>query len=236
MSNCPNCRALVEGAANYCVNCGSRLPVVCSNCGAANQPDSRFCHACGSGLGAIAPSPRPYVSLSCPRCHSTNEPDAIFCYSCGLPLEEFSGRPEGGTLESAAPAGFWIRLLGWLLDSILLAAVQLALLALLPGMSIEAYFAEESLWTRYDTILILVTAAYHTAGVSVFSTTVGKRALGLYVLRQDGSRVGPLRAFVRYAAYIPSSLFLGAGFLMIGFSSDKRGLHDRICGTVVVKK
>ena len=134
------------------------------------------------------------------------------------------------------PAGFWIRLLAWLIDSVLLGLLQLGLLALLPGTSIEAYYAEEASWTRYDTLIILVAAAYYTFGVSAFSTTVGKRVLGLYVLQKDGSKPGPFRAFARYLSYIPSALIFGIGYLMIGFNSDKRGLHDHICGTIVVKK
>jgi len=33
-----------------------------------------------------------------------------------------------------------------------------------------------------------------------------------------------------------SALILCIGFIMIGFDDQKRGLHDRIAGTLVVKK
>ncbi len=237
MINCPNCGASGEAGANYCVRCGRRLPTVCPNCGAANLVDSRFCHSCGTGLGTGAPTAFPSpLAVSCPRCHADNEPGATFCYSCGLPLDEFGGSKERPTTAEGTPAGFWIRLLAWLIDSIVLLTVQMALLTILPGTSIEAYFLDESLWTWYDSFMALVGVAYYTVGVSVFSTTVGKRVLGLYVMRSDGSKITPLRAFARYVAYIPSALFLGVGYLMIGFSSDKRGLHDHLCDTVVVKR
>jgi uncharacterized RDD family membrane protein YckC len=32
-----------------------------------------------------------------------------------------------------------------------------------------------------------------------------------------------------------SGLIFGIGYLMIAFSSEKRGLHDNIAGTVVIK-
>ena len=81
----------------------------------------------------------------------------------------------------------------------------------------------------------LIVILYYTIGVSVYSTTVGKRVLGLYVLRPDGSKLGPGRALARYFATILSGLVLFIGYLMIAFSDNKRGLHDEICDTVVVR-
>ena len=70
----------------------------------------------------------------------------------------------------------------------------------------------------------------------MWATTIGKRAVGLYVLRPDGSKLGPGRAFARYWAPILSALILFIGFLMVAFREDKRALHDLICDTVVVKR
>ena len=91
------------------------------------------------------------------------------------------------------------------------------------------------MWT-FNEISFFLAIAYYTLGVSLFSTTIGKRLLGLYVLRRDGSKISLPRAFYRYLAYIPSYLLLCIGFLMIGIRRDKRGLHDRICDTVVIKR
>ena len=241
MSNCPNCGAMAEGAANFCVSCGSRMPLICSGCGADNHSESRFCHSCGSELAtpAVTAAPPP-SSVSCPRCTAVNDARTTFCYSCGLPLDEFGGVP-GPTAKVAVaaegtPAGFWIRLLAWFIDTVVLVMVQLALLAALPGTSIEAYYSDDAFWTRADGIMAIVGAFYYTVGVSVFSTTIGKRALGLYVIRRDGTRVSGLRAFGRHLASGVSALVLGVGYLMIAFSSDKRGLHDHISDTVVVKR
>ena len=87
-----------------------------------------------------------------------------------------------------------------------------------------------------DLAALILGALYYTVGVAVWSTTVGKRALGLYVLRPDGAKAGFGRALARYFAGILSMLLVGIGYLMIGFRSDKRGLHDLICDTVVARK
>ena len=235
MSNCPNCGVASDGAANYCVRCGSRMGSGCPSCGVVNRAESLYCHACGSALAAAALSP-PSVSIACPRCSSANAPGTTFCYSCGLPLEEFGGLARPTVVAAGVPAGFWIRLLAWLIDTVVLAGVHLILLTIMPGTSIELYYADESFWTTADSIMIILSAIYYTVGVSVFSTTVGKRVLGLYVLRRDGTKVNGLRAFARHVASGISELLLFVGYLMIGFSQDKRGLHDHICDTVVVKK
>ena len=236
ISNCPNCGTAAEGAANFCVRCGGRLPTGCPSCGASNQHDSLFCHSCGSALAVSAPPrPRP-AAVSCPRCNSVNEAGTTFCYSCGLPLEEFGGVSSRGIVAEGTPAGFWIRLLAWLIDASVLVSFQLLMLTLLPTTSIESYYSDDSVWVQADTIMTIVGALYYTIGVSVFATTVGKRVLGLYVLRRDGSKVSGLRAFGRHLASGISALALGLGYVMIGFSNDKRGLHDHICDTVVVKR
>ena len=211
----------------------------CPSCGAVNRADSLYCHACGGALNVVAPMPPP-AFISCPRCRSSNAPGTTFCFSCGLPLEVFGGRPPlqvaGESALAGTPAGFWIRLLAWIIDSIVLVMVQLVLLTVMPGTSIEAYYTAETLWTTADSVMTLLSAVYYTVGVSVFSTTVGKRVLGMYVLRKDGSKVSGLRALARHVASGLSALLLFIGYLMIGFSSDKRGLHDHICDTVVVRK
>ena len=241
MINCPNCGGQSEASANYCVQCGNRMPAACPNCGAANRAESLYCHACGTRLGSAAPAPPP-LPVTCPRCQASNGAGTAFCYSCGYPLDEPGAAqfPHPGPRPAptvGVPAGFWIRLLAWFIDSLLLVAVQLLLLTLLPGISVESYYSDaDSLWTWPDTMMAIVGAVYYTVGVSVFSTTVGKRALGLYVLRRDGTRVSGLRAFGRHLASGLSAVLLFVGYLMIGVSRDKRGLHDHICDTVVVRR
>ena len=90
--------------------------------------------------------------------------------------------------------------------------------------------------SRLNFPTILLGVLYVTVGVAVWSTTGGKRVLGLYVLRPDGSKVGVGRAFARYFAHTLSAMVLFTGHLLIAIRKDKRGLHDLICDTVVVKR
>jgi uncharacterized RDD family membrane protein YckC/RNA polymerase subunit RPABC4/transcription elongation factor Spt4 len=249
---CANCgRSISEGAA-YCNYCGGRRRFVCNNCLTINPPDSNFCHACGSSLSTEQNSRRDAAntaysqsnpaqsskpSSSCPRCSQVNEPGSVYCFSCGLSLDADIRESSAAKVAEGRPAGFWIRLVAYLIDVVILFAVQILLIGVLPGMSPAEYFdAEGPIWTWIDTLFLFVGALYDIIGWTVWSTTPGKRAVGLYVLRPDGSKLGLGRAFARWLAYIPSALILGIGFLMIGFRHDKRGLHDLLCDTVIVKR
>lgn len=125
--------------------------------------------------------------------------------------------------------------MAFLIDTAILIVVDLILVELF-NIGAEDYSYLDESFGPTDFISIVVNLLYYTIGVSVWSTTVGKRVMGLYVLRPNGARLGAGRAMARWFATIPSALLLGVGYIMIGVRSDKRGLHDLICDTVVVKR
>ena len=55
-------------------------------------------------------------------------------------------------------------------------------------------------------------------------------------VRPDHQAAGVGRALLRIAGYFVSLLALGGGFLMIGFTGSRRGLHDVIAGTYVARR
>ena len=60
--------------------------------------------------------------------------------------------------------------------------------------------------------------------------------LGLAVVKIDGTQLTFGRATGRYFAKILSYITLCIGFLMAGFTSQKRALHDYVAETLVVKR
>ena len=241
---CPYCGEATAADAMFCLRCGARLPAGCPNCGQVNPDSSQFCRVCGTWLADRTAStpPLPAATL-CPRCRASNTEDADFCFSCGLPFDEQDRRraPRPAYLSYAGrPAGFWIRLLAWIIDAIVLNVVWIVLIAIDPGVSLAEYYTPDASglesWGWIDFADLLIWMAYYTVGVSVWATTIGKKVCGLYVLRPDGSKVGVGRAFARSLAPILSALILFIGYLMAAFRQDKRALHDLICDTVVVKR
>lgn len=74
---------------------------------------------------------------------------------------------------------------------------------------------------------------YFVAFWTLTGQTPGDRLLGMRVQRPDGSGLGLLQSVRRFCGAVLAALPLGAGFLLILFDDRRRGLQDRIGGTVV---
>jgi uncharacterized RDD family membrane protein YckC len=138
---------------------------------------------------------------------------------------------EGLPISSAERVygGFWIRVGAQLIDGIILwvAGYVIGLLAMLlepvSGTIAGSAFS------------FVINIGYATYFVGGYGATPGKMACGLKVIRSDGGKVSYGRAFGRLWAQGLSSLIFCIGFIMVAFDEEKRGLHDRICDTRVVK-
>ncbi len=71
---------------------------------------------------------------------------------------------------------------------------------------------------------------------SSWQATLGKKTLGLAVVNADGTQLTFGRASVRYVAKIVSGITLCIGYMMAGWTPQKRALHDMIAETLVVKR
>jgi uncharacterized RDD family membrane protein YckC len=135
-------------------------------------------------------------------------------------------------------AGFWIRFVAYIVDGILLNVVN-TIIGLPFGItpfSSDVDPAKAGMVLFVSFIQIVVGILYYTIFVGKAGATPGKMALGLKIVRSDGSPVGFGRACGRYFSYILSALIFAIGFLMIAFSDEKKGLHDIVCDTRVVYK
>lgn len=77
-------------------------------------------------------------------------------------------------------------------------------------------------------------AIYRVAFWTVTGQTPGMALFGLRVLRADGRPVRLGVALRRILGYVACIFTFGIGFLMVAASRQRRGLHDRIAGTVEV--
>lgn len=149
-------------------------------------------------------------------------------------------------------AGFWIRSIAYILDTILLSLVGWVLEAVLFGPQNATLFGGmigvdvfPEGWMSWDplylqifvlSIHVTVSCVYYTVGHRRFATTLGKWCLGIYVL--DAKTRGFMsvsQALIRTFASILSIIPVGAGYLMVIFQPEKRALHDLLAGTVSVR-
>jgi len=134
-------------------------------------------------------------------------------------------------------AGFWIRFCATFVDGLIL---------IVPFYAFSFSFSWASIFSGAETpimlqlglnlIQLVVGACYEIVMVSKYGATLGKMAVGVRVVRSDGAPLAYGRATGRYFAKILSEMILFIGYIMAGFDSEKRGLHDMICDTRVIKR
>lgn len=159
-------------------------------------------------------------------------------------------RPQGEAKEDgeAIPAG-WSADLAYaggakrLFAKIIDLVFMFTLATMVEGLSRRLFPAAEGSIAAIDKVYIvtmlidmLLGMIYMTWFVGKFGATPGKMVFNLKVVTPSGGKVGYGQSFGRYwAESVVIVLTLLLGYLPILFDSQKRGLHDRLCNTRVVK-
>ncbi len=145
-------------------------------------------------------------------------------------------------------AGFWIRVAARIVDiMVILGIYNLFYL-------VDRFGASAGLWTPgpgYDAYSVigvfsmenLARAAfffgfpifYYVYLHGAYGQTFGKMAVGIKVVNEDGSPLDYRRAFIRWLGYFLCVFTLYLGYVWVAFDKRKQGLHDRVCGTLVVR-
>lgn len=200
--------------------------VFCSQCGAQSVGAAGFCEKCGARLASANPAATPAST--------------------------------GGVSSAAAPgytaaqapqpyAGFWIRVVAYILDGIILGAVFVPILLIfcLPIIMKAARSGDldqgppPELLAMIFTLIPFIWALHWLYEALLTSSrwqgTIGKRILRLKVTDDFGNKISFARSTGRFFAKILSGMVMNVGFIMVAFMERKRGLHDIICGTQVLR-
>lgn len=182
--------------------------------------------------------------MYCTRCGATIDEGAAFCPSCGNPVVPVSAAAPVAEVRTAY-AGFWLRFVAWLIDSLILsAAVLIVLVPIVPMFFHHAPF-EGSLERPVIPIFLFWFWGLNLVGVwlyfalfesSSWQATPGKRVLGLLVTDMHGRRISFARASGRYFGKILSGAILMIGYLMAGFTAKKQALHDILADCLVLRR
>jgi len=182
----------------------------------------------------------------CPRCRTViphGEKECPFCRKHFPELldeearaNERKGRVpvsvarEGPVDSGMIAAGFWRRLAAAIPDllvcsGIAIPAEVLFRLAVYPPASAEVFFG------IFAVTYVVFSSVMES---SRYQATFGKVLFGIIVTDTFGRRLSFSRALLREAGKYISLLVFGLGFLMIGFTGKKQGLHDMIALTQVI--
>ncbi len=86
-----------------------------------------------------------------------------------------------------------------------------------------------------DGLFLIVLASYGAIMWKVRGSTVGGLICNLEVVRSDGQPMDWGTALVRALGSFVSLVVVGLGFVWIAIDHEKRGWHDKIAGTIVVR-
>lgn len=207
----------------------------CSKCGGAIAANTAFCQACGNAVQpALAAAPAAPVGAS-------------------LAASAGAVSPHWLPPVTRAYAGFWLRFVAHIIDSLLLGVVVMAViipLGVLSGVTgfVRAMRPNEP--PDPAVIMAFVSSMALLAGLSILGSwlynayfessdwqgTLGKKVLNLIVTDLEGNRVSFGRASGRFFAKIISDLIpLGIGYILAGVTEKKQALHDMIAGCLVLR-
>ena len=143
--------------------------------------------------------------------------------------------------EEVTYAGFWVRLMAYAIDNIIVFTVLLVVRLLLSGLMtvLSGTVLGGNVLFQYsikDVILYIFQVMYFILFIYCTGTTPGKRLLNLRVVSaQENASLTLLNVIYRETVgRFLCSISIGIGYMIAGFDRQKRGLHDILCDTRVI--
>ena len=141
----------------------------------------------------------------------------------GTPGATWPQQTQVGPAPALAFGGFWIRVLAFVVDNILLWIVELILIWALKTTG---------MWIANIVWILYFVGLWGTTG-----QTLGMMPFGLRVVRNsDGSKLTWGNAIMRFIGLIWGIAFFLIGVIRVAFDSRKRASHDLFGDSVVVRK
>ena len=196
-------------------------------------------------------------NLFCNKCGTPNAANAQFCSSCGAAMGPAPGAvtapsapvPYAAVVPAAAYGGFWIRVVALIIDAIVVRVIVFPVSAIfgLGGMAGMMGFPHGGFGLHRATgiaailgggiviVLVIFGSWLYEAFMlsSPYQATLGKMIFGMKVTDLNGNRISFGRATGRHFAKWLSGMVLCIGYIMVGFTERKQGLHDLLAGTLV---
>jgi uncharacterized RDD family membrane protein YckC len=202
--------------------------------------------------------------MFCPKCGKETDASGKYCQWCGAAIEPappkqqaVAATPEAEeSPEVGVYAGLGRRFVAWIVDTILIVILGIIVIAffnLIVGFKYLYYIAVShapvsslTVAGTYDAALgpiiaalgvfiVIVPWLYYAGFESSRSqATPGKVLMHLVVTDLAGNRVSFARATLRFVGKYISTLIIFIGYLMIGLTKKRQGLHDKIAGCLVL--
>ena len=232
----------------YCRSCGVGVPWgqahTCSRCGVSPlcalhfRTTDRLCYDCVQGP-TLPQATASVGGLRCTACGASVSPAAEFCPDCGRSV----ARQNTGVEYM----GFWIRLAAFVVDRIISYLIAAGIAAAIglsrtsgdvdPAIQQEVTINLETI--NYSFLLLVwgIWTIYSVVFTVLRGQTLGKMLLGIQVVDANGNIPPWYRVLVReVVGKSLSEIIIWVGYVWIGLDPNKRGWHDYLGGSYVVRK
>jgi uncharacterized RDD family membrane protein YckC len=220
--------------------------VYCSKCGSQVEDGAAFCPACGQ---AVLPSASSGAALPM-------EANSAAALPPGYGASAYPAPPVVYAHPTVQYAGFWLRVVAYLIDSVVMGLAFMALFipfAMLTGLTavlgnihpgddprnVGAVLGGTFFLGLFTVACLGFLGAwlYHAKmESSSWQATLGKKALNLRVTDLYGAPVSFNRATGRHFAKLITGLIpLGVGFMLAGLTERRQALHDMIASCLVLR-
>lgn len=218
-------------------------------------------------------APQPvFAALSDPAPAPSISPLADFGPDLGAARPGASGGWTNESLEPASDtpyeadvepryAGFWIRVVAYIIDIIIVGAIYWAVVqfttldeelrpfmnSLIPidQIDLAIAMAEQQGITAFNRTMFqeiaatsvisgVITTLYFVLLHWILQATLGKLVVGIRLAKTNGDNIGFFRSLWRYLMTFISAAIAMIGYLLVAFTPQKTALHDLLAGTRVV--
>ena len=199
--------------------------------------------------------------MFCPKCGKETDALGKFCQWCGADIVSIPATPiatpeEEEISDVSVYAGLGRRIIAFVVDAILIllmGIVVVTFFSLTNGIRYAYYLlvqrapidslteagtvdaALSPIIAALGMIIIIIPWLYYAGFESSRSqATPGKLLMRVVVTDMEGNKPTFARVTLRHFAKFISALIIFLGFLMIGLTKNRQGLHDRIASCLVL--
>ncbi len=149
---------------------------------------------------------------------------------------------QAGFVPAVRYGGFWLRVVATIVDAIVVRLIVAPIgimfggMGFLAGMGGSLPRAGLAIFGGGIMLLLIIAGQWLYEAFlesSSYQATLGKMIFGMKVADLYGNRISFARATARHFAKILSFFVFCIGFIMVGFTERKQGLHDILAGTLV---
>jgi uncharacterized RDD family membrane protein YckC len=215
----------------------------CNKCGAQNSTGAQFCSRCGAPANSVAvPGSAPVGSYAAAGSSYAGAGAIPPSQNAGATYSAGNAQyPNYAAAAGVRYAGFWVRVVAAIVDHVILRVVVAPVSLIFGGLGMASRMTGLPhrgiglLGSGVTVILLLFGSWLYEAFMesSSYQATLGKMIFGMKVTDLSGNRISFERATGRHFAKYLSGIILGIGYIMVGFTDRKQGLHDILAGTLV---